>query len=340
MNRPLEASCSGCEVAEALSRDRGTWEWCKVCGAQVRATAPSPASAPVLCAAPQFTPVQLPADGHARRSTPRHPLLQLLRDCAAIARWDAYAAPRSLLAILRGSDPDDAPRPALLDDEDGQVRREQARQRALDNARALRARLEGLRRVAAEDARALDLLRVLALAVAWDAAAQRGTTPPAWPLPPLCDTAIAVGVLDWLVPRAVALSESAHGDKGKELEKHFHKDLAEAFVDAAQRAAWDPPKPVPPARPVLPEPPPPWDPDAWWPERKRYPEIVAAWLAALEDYPDAVQRFERAKAGHKDALREWPKRCAQGAVGRDRHARELLAIAIRVWFATGAAPGA
>lgn len=340
MNEPAESACSGCEVAKALSRDRGDFVCCEDCDAQWKVPPREPASAPVLRAAPQFVPATVPSGAPTARHAPRHPLLQLLRDCAAIARWDSHAAPRSVLAAMQSHPGDGRALTSteldeqLADAADATVRRERAQQYAVAHGWALRTKLDRLHRAAVDDTRALDLVRLVALAVAWDTALQNDAPPPAWPLPTPCDTVVAAGVLEWLVPRAVALSESAHGEKGALVEKDLHEDLAKAFTDADVWAAWHPPKPVPPAKPVLPEPPPAWDAEAWWPERKRYPQRVAAWLAALEDYPDAVKRHERALAAHKDALKAWPKRVEQGRTGRNRHAKELLAIAQRIWFGT------
>jgi len=386
----VEHAGCGCKVAEALSRERGTWEWCGVCGAQVKVAVREPAPAPrppsadvraLLPPMPTLEPVRPPLEREIHGAPtfarqPRHPLLQLLRDCAAIARWDAHAAPRSVLAAMLSTPGDGRALTSteideqLADAADAAVRRERAQQDAMARAWALRTKLDRLHRAAAEDARWLDLLRVLALAVAWDAADQRGTVPPAWPQPSLCDTAVAVAVLEWLVPRAVALSESAHGEKGTLVEKDLHEDLAKAFVDPAQWARWHPVKPtrrVLPAAPALPtlapfpvprtppaeKWPAPWPPDvacpvapfwpaahaaavaAWWRTAAEWSAAFdAAWAAAGADLAARQRAQEAAKAEHKDALRAWDAACAQGRTGRDRHARDLLATAMRVWFGT------
>jgi len=394
MTMPDLGSCSGCAVAFVRSQRSGVFERCRLCGAEIKAPRTEPAArvpppsrpsltriaalAPLPTREPVRPPLERAIHGAPTlaRHAPRHPLLQLLRDCAAIARWDSHAAPRSVMAAMLGHSGDGRALTSteldeqLADAADATLQRERAQQAAVAHGWALRTKLDRLHRAAVDDTRALDLVRLVALAVAWDTALQNDGPPPAWPLPPPCDTVVAAGVLEWLVPRAVALSESAHGEKGTLVEKDLHEDLAKAFVDPAQWARWHPAKPTRralPAAPALPtlapfpvprtppaeKWPAPWPPDvacpvapfwpaahaaavaAWWRTAAEWSAAFdAAWAAAGADLAARQRAQDAANAEHKAALRAWDAACAQGRTGRDRHARELLATAMRVWFGT------
>jgi hypothetical protein len=273
---------------------------------------------------PEQTPPRAPSPcrecERARRRQPVYPLLALLQDCVRIAAWDAVAAPPASGVVRPGWDGNTGggARTQSTDRPDWV----NANHRALDHGAHVRARLDRLGASVARDAHHLALVHAIACVVARDV----WLPPP--PRPALASPSPgerAVAVIEWLVPRAKPLTESAMGERPRELERELQRLLATAFATPEARARFRPVPPVEPQFPQAPVSPEPPGADANWYERRRYASAVPAYVAAHAAYERARARHPDRVRAYKAARREHPEAVRDGQ------------LAVRVWFATSRA---
>jgi hypothetical protein len=305
-------------------------------------------------------------------SRPKHPLLTLLRDLACVARWDAHGAAPSTHPTQRaggavGARPAATDRPDWVDD----------RAAALDRGRQLRQRLNGLaaagRATTAADARVFEVVWVLACCVLHDAYADEPLPVPVPQRPPprVCDAERAAAVLEYLVPRARVLLDSA-GSQGVPVGRSLPRLLAEEFTAAPRWRAWHPSPPPPPldpdrreppaAPPPFRGPPEPTPPDALPPaagpwQREHHARLVAAhaaerrdhertwgvhvaahvvavlaWARTLVDYDCRHARHADALARYAEAKRVHARDVAAGDAAASRTGSDLVRLAHAAWF--------
>jgi hypothetical protein len=317
----------------------------------------------VRCACGQTHSAPRTGRGGAARS----PRLALLADCAAIARWDAAALPRSVTLASDdgntggGARPESTERPDWANDNHDAIAR----------CGELRKRLNDLWRCGRQDSFALEVVYAIALvadeAIGGEAEDRPGSGPIAPTLPSAGERAAAV--IEFLVPRAKVAIDSAHGQKGTPVLKSLPREVGRAFATAHQLARWNPPVPLKPARPEppvaealeIPEPKKPAvDTEAAraYPGRtedaraaRAYESARAEWLSAMaepgraeriaREYAQALTAHEAAVRRWEEAtkdwdrgpeMRRWAEQVEAGRTGAERHGNELLMLAERVWF--------
>jgi hypothetical protein len=337
----MTAACPVCVGAEQLARETRRAHQCPGCGSvfdpalpavsrctqcgtlapaghichrdRVLIVVPPPRTAAVWTSPEVPEPDELPGDvarppvpcrecERRAHQQPAFPLLALLEDARRIAEWDSVAAPPASGVV----------RPGWDGNTNGGVRLDvtdrpewvNAAHNRLDHGRHLRDRLERLR----AQARTADDAGVM----------MRG-----------------LAVIDWLIPRALALGGTARGEKGALQPRELHRLVAEAFTDREVWARWHPSPPQEPPKPVAPAIPSPPPTDAFWCDRRRYPGQVAGYLLAYEAHLLAVRKHPGRVDRYKEACRQHGGLVRDGKLATDTHGRDLLELATRVWFEKG-----